>query len=475
MVFVTVGTDFHPFDRLITWIDSWLMESHEERVHCFVQYGTSQPPRRPGSSPYVTHDEMARRIGEAKAVVCHGGPGTIIDCLRSGTKPIVVPRRQALGEHVDDHQLRFARRLASMGYIRLAETSDDFRRLISAAIDGSKEFVLRDVEGERITDAVARFSETVQEQLAVSRDRPTGSRVLYVGGWGRSGSTLLDRLMGQVDGFVSVGEMRDFWLRGCVENRRCGCERPFRSCPFWTSVGDRAFGSWDRVQVDRLIAARTTYDRPWLVPLLALRMGGGRRLTALVRHTARLYEAIHAVSGANTIVDSSKIPSYALLLRRSPSIDVRVVHLVRDSRGVVYSWRKHVLRSDATTRPDHMLRYGVASASARYMLYNGLTELLPRLGVPYLRVRYEDLVEDPEAQVRRILRFAGAKDTGLDFLSGGVATLQAAHTVDGNPIRLARGRFEIQADTQWRESMRVRDRRIVSALTAPLLRHYGYV
>jgi hypothetical protein len=417
---------------------------------------------------------MARRIEGAKAVVCHGGPGTIIDCLRSGLKPIVVPRRKDLGEHVDNHQVRFTRRLASLGFIHLAETNDDFRRLISAAFDGSDEFVFGGLESDGIGDAVRQFSDAVRERFAVSQDRPGGSQVLYVGGWGRTGSTLLGRLLGQVNGFVSVGEMRDFWVRGYVENRRCGCNQPFRSCPFWTAVGDRAFGGWDRVPVDRLIATRTTYDRPWMVPILAARVGGGRRLASYIRHTAKVYEAIHAVSGADAIVDTSKIPSYALLLRRSPSINVRVVHLVRDSRGVVFSWRKHVPRPDAPNRPDHMLRYGTASASGRYMLYNVLTELLPRMGIPYLRVRYEDLVRDPEAQLHRVLSFSGIKDPDLNFLSGGVASLHEAHTVDGNPMRLTTGDVAVRADTEWLESMRDRDRRIVSALTAPLLRRYGY-
>ena len=62
-----------------------------------------------------------------------------------------------------------------------------------------------------------------------------------IGGWGRCGSTLVDMMLGQLPGFVSAGEVRELWLRGILENRPCGCGVPFRSCPFWTKVGDEAF------------------------------------------------------------------------------------------------------------------------------------------------------------------------------------------------------------------------------------------
>src|SRR5438105_15565281 len=62
--------------------------------------------------------------------------------------------------------------------------------------------------------------------------------VLFIGGEGRSGSTLLDRMLGQLPGFFSTGELREVWNRGLIENLDCGCGLSFRSCSFWTAVGD---------------------------------------------------------------------------------------------------------------------------------------------------------------------------------------------------------------------------------------------
>ena len=156
-VFVTVGTDHHPFDRLIGWVDSWLANG-SQRAQSFVQYGTSSPPMVAGGRDYVSHDEMDSLIANAGVIVCHGGPGTIIDCMRSGTKPIVVPRRHAFGEHVDDHQVRFARRLEAAGYIKVADDERELAMLLRTALDGSPDFVARET-GDVVRDTVARFAE----------------------------------------------------------------------------------------------------------------------------------------------------------------------------------------------------------------------------------------------------------------------------------------------------------------------------
>ena len=74
--------------------------------------------------------------------------------------------------------------------------------------------------------------------------RPNGDpgvKVLYIGGLGRSGSTLLDRMLGQLPGFFSAGEIRDLWQRGLRENALCGCGAPFKECEVWTRVGKEAY------------------------------------------------------------------------------------------------------------------------------------------------------------------------------------------------------------------------------------------
>ena len=101
-------------------------------------------------------------------------------------------------------------------------------------------------------------------------ERANQDRVLVIGGWGRCGSTLLDMMLGQVPGVVSGGEIREIWLRGCVEDRPCGCGKSFHTCPFWTAVGEDAYGGWDRLDLERVLHVRYTVDRAWGAPQLLL-------------------------------------------------------------------------------------------------------------------------------------------------------------------------------------------------------------
>jgi hypothetical protein len=304
------------------------------------------------------------------------------------------------------------------------------------------------------------------------------TKVIYIGGWGRSGSTLLDRVLGQIPGVVSLGEVREVWQRGVVENRPCGCGLPFSECPFWTAVGDVAFGGWQAVDLREALHLRYSLDRPWSVPVLAAPPGAGLMRRPLRRYAAllhRLYAAIRDVSGAQAVVDSSKLPSHAMILRRVPGVDLSLVHLVRDSRGVAYSWQKHVRNRVTAGEPKYLEKYDPFSASVRYDLYNGLTRLVGRLGVPYLLLRYEDFVASPKESIGRILSHAGlSPSVDLSFVRDREVSLSPNHTVDGNPMRFSVGSVGLRVDDEWVRSMPSRDRFWVTTLTAPMLRGYGY-
>ena len=303
--------------------------------------------------------------------------------------------------------------------------------------------------------------------------------VLYIGGLGRSGSTLLDRMLGQVPGFFSSGEIRDLWQRGLRENRLCGCGRPFRECPVWSEVGVRAFGGWDRVDLDRAQALTASVDRHKLLPLLAW-PGAWPPFRGKVRRYAELigpvYRALAEVTGARVIIDSSKAPSTAFLLRQIPDLELKAVHLIRDSRGVAHSWNKKVVRPDTPGRTVYMHRYHPYRIGVRWVTRNGMMELLARLGTPSVRVRYEALVEDPRGQVERILRALELPfhPSDLSFISDGHVDLSPNHTVMGNPMRLKTGPVALRLDEEWKSGLAKKQSGMVTVLTRPLLRRYGY-
>jgi hypothetical protein len=194
------------------------------------------------------------------------------------------------------------------------------------------------------------------------------------------------------------------------QNYSCGCGIEFHACEFWQAVGQEAFGGWERVDAEemlRLKAAVTRY-RNWPAHLASPSHGEFASRAALYADAMRrVYAAVSAVSGARTVVDNSHDISPALLLTQSPDIHVRVVHLVRDSRGVVNSLARYVARPEATGGATYMTRYGAVRASAEWVAANLPYHLIPRRRLPRLRVRYESLVASPSTEIARIAEFAG--------------------------------------------------------------------
>lgn len=118
MIFVTVGTQL-PFDRLITAVDAWAGAAAGRAV--FAQIGpTRLVPRNIQHAQFVSPEECQERMTAAKAIVAHAGMGTILRALEMGKPLLVMPRRVALGEHRNDHQLATAHRFAELGRIKVA-------------------------------------------------------------------------------------------------------------------------------------------------------------------------------------------------------------------------------------------------------------------------------------------------------------------------------------------------------------------
>jgi UDP-N-acetylglucosamine transferase subunit ALG13 len=167
LVFVTVGTDHHPFDRLVDWVDRWLEQADDERIQCVVQHGTSAAPTHTTGHAYLGFDEVRSTMREAQAVICHGGPGTIMLSRSVGRRPIVVPRRHGLGEHVDDHQVAFSRRIAADGTIELAETEERFLELLQQALYEGTSTATR--SSAAAPQTIERFEELLERRLGLGR------------------------------------------------------------------------------------------------------------------------------------------------------------------------------------------------------------------------------------------------------------------------------------------------------------------
>jgi hypothetical protein len=302
-------------------------------------------------------------------------------------------------------------------------------------------------------------------------------KVLYVVGLGRSGSTILSNSLGQIGGYFSAGELNFIWRHNVIENRLCGCGRPFHECPVWTRVMEEAFGGMDGVDPREMMRLQNLGTRTRHIPLMLTARGDSvlkERLEKLLINYSRLYEAIGSVTGGRVIVDSSKEPAHGYAMSLVPGVDLRVVHLIRDPRAAAYSWLKKKPQPDSD-EIEHMVRFSPTKSSALWDSWNASAEALwRRTPEKYLRLRYEDFVADPRESFGRILNLLGERDTEPPLASDREVKLGISHTVSGNPNRFETGAVELRYDREWMHRMKPRDRALVTVLTSPLLYRYGY-
>ena len=285
-------------------------------------------------------------------------------------------------------------------------------------------------------------------------------RVLYVAGLAHSGSTVLARVLGEVEGLFAAGEV--YALSERISNGdRCGCGAALGDCPFWTSVLEMAFPDGDALP--RLRTERRWFHGRTLAPLV---LGRDReRLEAYRRDLAGLYRAIVAVSGCRVVVDSSKSPTYAYILDRTPGIELHGVHLVRDPRATSYSW----------SVDPHLHRTRGPAFGARWTLWNlELEALAARRPQRFVRLRLEDFVEDPVVETRRVLRLVGTDQAELPFVDGRSARLPSHHMVEGHASRFDTGVVPIRASTTWQRGLSTRRELSTTLLASPLQLLYGY-
>lgn len=306
---------------------------------------------------------------------------------------------------------------------------------------------------------------------AVTTPRPDPVRVLYVAGTGRSGSTLLTTILGQVPGVFAAGEMRFLWQRGALQDERCGCGQPFSACSEWTSVMRSVVGEASVREVAQGVARRLwRRTRARRVPRVALRALVG--LTPLPSHPddallVDLYRAVRDRSGATVVVDSSKLPLYGLLLQELPGVEVTVLHLVRDPRAAAYSWLRHRASRQRDDDPP-MDRQPVLKSATLWLLWNLVAAVAWRQrDGRHLRLRYEALVRDPAAALAPVLERLGAPAGSLPFVDRSTLRISPTHAVAGNPSRHVTGHVEVRDDAEWTRGLGSGRGALVQALTAP--------
>ena len=291
--------------------------------------------------------------------------------------------------------------------------------------------------------------------------------VLYVTGWCRSGSTVLGNVLAEAPGVFHAGELRYLWLNGVLgrgSNTRCGCGAELTSCPLWSRVLEevRPAGRAPLEHAAEVVGCQQRHFRTrhtWRV----LRRP---HLGAWAATLGATYHAVARRTGAEVIVDSSKYAADAALLAHLDGVHPAYLHLVRDPRGVAWSW----------LRPkDYTGRRGTVNSTACWLGFNLAAEAVARdRHDGSLRLRYEELTADPRASVARVLALLDRTAVN-PVRADGTVELGENHTVTGNPDRFRRGTVALREDRAWRQGLSRPRRLVVTTMALPLLARYGYL
>jgi hypothetical protein len=321
-------------------------------------------------------------------------------------------------------------------------------------------------------------------------------RLAYLLAASHSGSTLLTMLLGAQPGACTAGELKATSL-GDPNAYRCSCRQLIRECEFWKQVSAamerRGIAQFDITHAGtNIFDAPATLSRRLLCPLyrrgpletardlaLSLTPGWRSHLQETSQRNLALIESLLEVTGAEIVIDSSKVALRLKYLLQIPELDIRVIRVIRDGRAVSLTYMDDwnfadsadpALRGGGTGTKRPSPRQDMAEAAHEWKRSNeaadALVASLPRS--QWVEVRYEELCADPGATLRRLAPFLGLDpdQTLLDFRS------RQQHVI-GNGMRMDTT-SEIKLDERWRQHLTGEDLRVFNEVAGKLNRKYGY-
>jgi hypothetical protein len=300
------------------------------------------------------------------------------------------------------------------------------------------------------------------------------TKILYIAGYGRSGSTVLDILLGNHSEITGVGEVTYLLDDYADTGRQCSCGMPYAECNFWKNFFPHGAPSSGLPQLVRKMETLSSLPR--------LLLGS---ITRKDRDAYRVYQAKlfgHVVSqtGKSIVVDSSKsarrVAARFLALSRLGGQDVYVLHLVRNGLATMESLTvtgsNWALEGCAQAPQWSGLRAAIGWVST-----NVWTSVLGRFGSPnrYMLLFYEDFVADPATALRKIGQFCGFNAEELIARIDRNDYFQVGHMVGGNRVRFQSAiKIQLAGTRSGSSLLKPHDRLIFEFMGGWLNRHYGY-
>jgi hypothetical protein len=277
---------------------------------------------------------------------------------------------------------------------------------------------------------------------------PKDNTLIYIAADSRSGSTLLDLLIGNHSQIISVGELRQLHAH-FNGNLTCTCDTLFSQCPFWNDVEQSLKVSSKSLKTMQTLIPKSVsviQDINYFLPNFILRPLS-KKLSSLTQNikiaqnNLDVIDAICKTSGVQYIVDSSKVFKFGRLYNLLRPSSTKTIFLARDGRGVCYSRQKDGMSFRSSSKVW-------AAGQIKFLL---LKLCIPRNNK--LTVFYEQLCENPGQEMQRICQFIG-----VPFEPNCIELIKTdRHNVCGNPMRFETAETKIKLDEKWKTALSGQD------------------
>jgi len=273
-------------------------------------------------------------------------------------------------------------------------------------------------------------------------------------GTGRSGTTLLGMLLNSHPDIMTVGEMvnAEEWLR---HDDLCSCGQAISNCQIWKGLKG-SMGILIPKQIRGSLSVTPRAFLPWLKP--------SRKEVEAGRFDAKAFSVAKEASKAKILVDISKSPYRLLSLERSGLFDIKVIHLIRDARGCLYSYLKQrEVPIERIKRKIEQRRKRSSKFLFRWAFNNifGCLLGLTYFRKSYVRIRYEDICYNPQQVLDSLFRFLGQRSARDCFMQ--IADVNH-HLIGGNRMRFSK-LGQISLDDGWKTKLSTKHK-IIFALFA---------
>ncbi len=290
--------------------------------------------------------------------------------------------------------------------------------------------------------------------------------LIYILSNGRSGSTILDMLLGTSNETWTLGEYllsKYEWTNGRLP---CGCGHEFKDCPFWQNLSKDILNNHQKELTDSILFRDLHGSgkvlRPQFLPSLLSGKPSPSLLEEAKKYGAANYTILKKIKkealkrkSFDFFIDASKDPYRLLLLQLSGFFNIKVIHLTKPIQGFIYSMSKPKLKTTAILR-----------MSFRWLIEN---RIMIAIGDKFFdansfyHVHYKDIIEDPQSTFNAIQSTLGITLTGLDFTNFGE---KDSHGIAGNIARFKNAK--LKRDIEWQSKLSIPLQKLSSIIAYPL-------